>query len=511
MVKTVAVVDIGMTNKKIAVYDKNLCVLGSATCSFEPVIIDGVEAHDLAAIETWILDSLAEFAKSFDIGAIAVTTHGATMVLVGEDGDPCAPCFFYTYDPGPEFQERFYRFAGDRRELQEITGTPPLSAMINPAKGLFFIRENHPEYFSRARFILNYPQYWVYRFTGGACAEGTFVGCHSYLWDWKRNRYSDVADRLGVTEKMPYPLRNSWEVAGRLTSTTSVRTGLDARTIVTMGIHDSNASLLPHLAKYAGRDFVLNSTGTWCVLMHPQEEYRFSPEELGKVVFFNRSAYNKPVKTAIFLGGMEYGAWSSVILRRMVAPGPSELPEPSPDDYRAVIESRDLFVLPELVPGSGQFPGSTARVRFCGDEYALADIESGHISPSILRDTGRMTAALKISLALQTLVAFERSGAGERTELVTEGGFRKNAGYNSILASLVGGRARLTDIAEATSLGAAMTAVAALEGVSPHVLADRFTVGYIKPEPIPGLRGLEEYKAEWLKFVSHTVHTEERG
>jgi sugar (pentulose or hexulose) kinase len=511
MVKAVAVIDIGMTNKKIAVYDGNFRMLDSASCTFGPISVDGVEAHDLAAIETWMLDRLSEFARSFAIGAVAVTTHGATMVPIGEDGNPCAPCFFYTHDPGPEFQERFYRLAGDPRILQETTGTPPLSAMINPAKILFFIRERFPEAYNKAKYILNYPQYWVYRLTGKACAEGTFVGCHSYLWDWKNDRYSDVAKKLGAADKMPYPLRNSFETAGRITSIIAARTGLDENTIATTGIHDSNASLLPHLAKLEDRDFVLNSTGTWCVLMHPQEEYRFSPEELGKVVFFNRSAYNKPVKTAIFLGGMEYEAWASVVRGRMGAPESTELPEPSPEDYRAVIENRSLFILPELVPGSGQFPGSTARICFSGNEYALADIENGHVSPECLRNTGAIVAALKISLALQTLVAFERTGARDRTELITEGGFRRNAGYNAILASLLGERTRLTDIPEATSLGAAMTATAALEGVSPHLLADRLSVDYIRPEPIPGLHGLEQYKTEWLKRVSHDDHTEERA
>lgn len=502
MGKNVAVIDIGMTNKKVAVYDRDLRALGSVSKSFGPTLVEGIEAHDLAGIEDWVLDNLAELGRSFDIGAIAVTTHGATMVCVGEDGEPCAPCVYYTHEPGPEFQERFYRLAGDRRELQSVTGTPPLAAMINPAKGIFFLRERFPESFARTRTALNYPQYWVYRLTGVAGAEGTFVGCHSYLWDWRAARYSSVADKLGIADKMPFPLRDSWDVAGTLKDDIARRTGLGRDVVVTMGIHDSNASLLPHLAARKGGDFALNSTGTWCVLMHPQEEYRFSPDELGKVVFFNRSAYNKPVKTAIFLGGMEFGAWASVIRRaRGLAEG-AELPEPAPAEYRAVVEGRDLFVLPELVPGSGQFPGSVARARSGGVDYALADIESGAAAPTFLRDTGASVAALKLSLAIQTLVALERAGADGGTDVITEGGFRKNAGYNALLAAALKGRAYLTDIPEATSLGAAMTGVAALEGVKPDALADRLDVGYARPAAMGGLEGFGEYRAAWLALAS---------
>jgi L-fuculokinase len=499
--RNVAVVDLGMTNKKVAVYGRDLRALGSLSRRFEPVLVEGIEAHDLGAIEDWILGSLAELGRSFDIGAIAIATHGATMVCVGEDGSPCAPCLYYTHEPGEAFQERFYALAGDRKELQATTGTPPLSAMINPSKGLYFLRERFPESFARTRLALGYPQYWAYRLTGAAGAEGTYVGCHNYLWDWKAGRYSSVAEKLGVADKMPFPLRDSWAVAGGLRQEVAERTGLGPGVVVTMGLHDSNASLLPHLAARKGGDFVLNSTGTWCVLMHPQEEYGFSPGELGKVVFFNRSAYNKPVKTAIFLGGMEFGAWADAIRSAVGLDAGAELPEPSAADYRKLVDGRELFILPELVPGSGQFPGSAARARSGGVAYALADIQSGAASPAFLRDPAASVAALNLSLAIQTLVAAERAGAGGGTDLITEGGFRRNAGYNALLATALGDRAYLTDIDEATSLGAAMTAVAALEGTAPDALSDRLDIAYSRPGPIEGLGGLGAYRAAWLELI----------
>jgi L-fuculokinase len=507
MDKAIAVIDIGMTNKKVAVYDRELRMLDSISRTFEPIREEGLEIHDLAGMEAWFLSSLAAFGKRYPIGAIAVTTHGATMVCVGEDGNCCAPCVYYTHEPGADFQERFYKLVGDRRELQASTGTPPLSAMINPSKGLFFLKERFPEAFARSRIVLNYPQYWGYRLTRKTGVEGTYTGCHSYLWNWKKGCYSSVADDLGITDKMPFPLRDSWDILGMITDDIALRTGLSRDTVVTMGIHDSNASLLPHLAKRKGRDFILNSTGTWCVLMHPQETFGFKDDELGKIVFFNRSAYNKPVKTAIFLGGMEYEAWTQAIAAACGQSAGAKLPEPEAGDYRAVVAAADAFILPELVPGSGQFPGSMPSVVQGGRRYSLADIQAAREVPPLLRDGRKALAALNLSLAIQTLVALERSGLGSDTEVFTEGGFRKNAGYNALLATALGGsaaagRAYLTDISEATSFGAAMTAAAALEGVNPDALGDRFDIEYKTVRPMEALGDLDGYRAAWLALVA---------
>ncbi|MFH2113702.1 MAG: FGGY family carbohydrate kinase, partial [Spirochaetota bacterium] len=441
---------------------------------------------------------LASFARKHDIGAIAVTTHGATLVCIEADGKPSAPCVLYTHEPGEPFQKRFYDLVGDPVELQAVTGTPRLSALINPAKALLFMEEHFPGALERTVQVLNYPQYWGFRLSGQYGVEGTYIANHSYLWDWNQEKYSTVAERLGVAGKMPGPLRKSWDVLGKLSPEIAARTGLSTDVIVTMGIHDSNASLLPHLAKKPGQDFILNSTGTWCVLMHPQKQYAFGKGELGKVVFFNRSAYLEPVKTTIFLGGMEYEQWSGLIGKicgvKPVGPGSAA--------YPSVFAGKDCFILPEVVPGSGQFPGSRARAMEGGKTYLLEDIRSGKAVPAFIRDPAKAMAVLNTSLVIQTQVALQRAGLAPGAEVYTEGGFRKNADYNGLLAAALSGTpVKLTDIAEATALGAAMTAIAALEKCTPDALGSRFEVSYKDVSPMPGTTDFAAYRKIWHQLV----------
>ncbi|MCX7028469.1 MAG: FGGY family carbohydrate kinase [Spirochaetes bacterium] len=499
MGKAVAVIDIGMTNKKVAVYDEDLKLLAIVKRVFEPLMVEGLETHDLAGMETWFLDSLAGLSNKYDIGALVLCTHGATFVCADAEGVPVLPCVYYTHEPGHEFQERFYTLAGSPVELQAATGTPNFSALINPAKGLLFAKERWPEAFAAAKLVLPYPQYWGMRLTGKAGLEGTYMGCHTYLYDWKKNSSSVVAERLGVDGKLPFPLRASWEVLGTLRPEIAKRTGLSPDTVVTMGIHDSNASLLPYLIKEKRGGFVVNSTGTWCVLMRPCEKFAFAPEELGKVVFFNRSAYNEPVKTAIFLGGKEYEVWSKLI-------GPSagtqtdDLPDASV--YASVLAARSEFILPEIVPGSGQFPGSVSQAVEGGRRYLFSELEKGCPRPAFLAEKARAEAVLNISLALQTIVALERTGLATGEKIFTEGGFRNNPEYNALLAAaLPENPVYLTDMAEATSFGAALTGLAALERRTPTELGGLFEIHTKGALPMAGIPGFEAYKAEWLRLI----------
>jgi len=510
----IAVIDIGMTNKKIAVYNDSLKQLDVQYRFFKPLIINDLECHDLNAMEEWFIEALGEFAKKYPIKAIAVSTHGATFVCADENGRSAVPCVYYTHEPSEDFHRCFYERFGKAEELQARTGTPAFKAMINPAKGIFFTQEQFGDKFKNVRSILPYPQYWGFRFTGNAGVESTYMGNHTYLWDFSDNRLSSVAHNLGIASLIPDKLHNSWDVLGTISSDFAAKTGLSKDTIVTMGIHDSNAAMLPHFAKKGRKGFILNSTGTWCVIMNPVDKYGFSSGELGKVVFFNISAFGSPIKTAIFLGGMEFETWSNLFFkqrRRKDIPGWNE------ELYRSVLKEKRIFLLPELTQGTGQFPSSRARIVEDGKNYFFDNIDAAPLpenSPQIppcFCDYEKLFAALRISLVMQTLtalertynepqVSFPRTGIDNPREVYTEGGFRKDESYLRLLSSSIVNKVFLTDIDEAAALGAAMTAKMAVSGKSLNDLSDDIEINYIEQEKI-SLPELDGYRKVWLAEV----------
>ena len=500
----IGVIDIGMTNKKVAIYNSALEQIDAVYHSFSPKMIDGIETHDLETMEEWFITQLGNFAKKYPIKVLSVSAHGGTFTCLDKDGRLTVPCVYYTHDPGEEFHHRFYQNFGSIGELQVRTGTPNLKSLINAAKGFFFVKEKYFKEIQKTALVLLYPQYWGYRFTGKTGIESTYLGCHTYLWDQVDSCFSSVAEDLKITGLMPRQVRNSWDILGTITGEFAGKTGLDKNVIVTMGIHDSNSSLLPYFAKKGETGFIVNSTGTWCVLMNPVRHYGITPEEIGKMMLFNISAFGKPIKTAIFQGGQEFETWSRLFKdfhkRHDIPPYDEEL-------YKAVLLEKNVFLLPELTPGSGQFPSSKARIVEKEQEFLYADIvmsvDNQRMTnlPECFRQYEQTIALLRISLALQTIAALERVGRIPGIEIFIEGNFRKDKAFNMLLSAFYPeNRIYLSDIGEATALGAAMIAKMAVTGKSLADLSGDFEIEYHEVEKT-ALPELPSYWETWMKLA----------
>ncbi len=496
----IAVFDVGKTNKKLLVFDEKLQLQHSTYAGFSEIEEDGVLFEDMDAIESWFLEQLSEVAKRFPIRVISVSTHGAAYVAVDKAGNPATPVTSYTTETDEAFNNEFYDVFGDSRELQRTTATPRFGALLNVARAIYFAKKRFPDGFSRIAHILNYPQYFGYRLTGNAGSEWTMLGCHSYLWDFERWKYSSVVEGLGILDKLPREIHKPWELLGKVTPSVAERTGLDQDTVVTMGIHDSNASLLPYLIK-TDEDFVLNSTGTWCVLMHPMKEVTWGSGDIGNVVFFNLDAYSHPVKTTIFCGGMEFDVYTE-LLKKI---GGGEIATPFDRElFQRIIREKQLFILPEVLRGSGQFAGSIARVVQTDKVYPLSKIQAGETVPSFFKDTKTALAVLGLSLMVQTKVAMERAGFEPGMSLFIEGGFRKNEAYGSLLSSLFPTSAiSHTSMEEATAFGAAILGKVAVDRSDPAEVGAFFDIES-SPVPKAQLDGLDGYINAFMQRIEDT-------
>ncbi len=490
MNRCIAVFDIGKTNKKILIFDEQLKLIHSEYKTIPAE--EGRTIQTERAMETfdWFIHELASLSKKFRISAISITAHGATFACVDANGKLAIPVLSYTNDPGKDFHSSFFRKYGDEKKMHAELATSNMGGLANLAKGIEYARLKFPAGFDEAKHILNYPQFFGFLLTGKAGAEPTYVGCHSYLLNFKDKNWSYMADRMGIRDKLPLHIGNSHSVLGRISSDIAEKTGLDKNVVVTLGIHDSNASFLPYLIR--GNDkFILNSTGTWFVAMSPSKCISFSEEELDSGVFCNADVYGNPIKTAIFMGGGEMNCYFDILHKYFGLK--KHCPLNLGVCQKAIVEAR-AFILPGFMRGTGPFPASHSRIVWDGTTYNLADLDSKEKFPDFFNDTEYAYAVLNISLAIQTAVMLKNVGLEKGMRIYIEGGFRKNETYCALVAALCPqAETVLSDMSEATSFGAAILAKSALDGLSLEEIGKTVE---INTEPVQriNLDGLERYK-----------------
>ena len=123
------------------------------------------------------------------------------------------------------------------------------------------------------------------------------------------------------------------------------RTGLPASTPVLVGIHDSNASLLPHLLSRQAPFSVL-STGTWVIALAVGAKPL--PLDPARDTLINVNAQGQPTPSARFMGGRE---------NALLGEG---LVDATEEDIEAVFKEGVMY-LPSAQQGSGPFPDSGWR------------------------------------------------------------------------------------------------------------------------------------------------------
>ena len=416
----VAVIDIGKTNAKVAVVEiERLNEIATRTRP-NTVLGDGPYPHyDTDGLWAFILDALGELNREQPIDAITVTTHGAACALLDAQGHLALPVLDYEYG-GPDALAADYNAA---RPAFAETGSPHLPQGLNLGAQIFWLERRFPDTFRAVANILMYPQYWSFRLTGIAANEVTSLGAHSDLWNPARRDYSTLIDRMGWRPLFA-PLRGASDCLGAILPEIAARTGLSPATRVHCGIHDSNASLLPHLI--ARRPpFAVVSTGTWVIAMSVGgRPVQLAPE---RDTLINVNAYGDPVPSARFMGGREHA-----ILTEGLAEGSAA------EDVTSVF-ARQIMLLPSVLE-TGHGPFAHRKARWIGD---------GAIR------SGERRAAIAFYLAMMTAACLELIGAAG--PIIADGPFARNDLYVRMLAAATG-RAVIPAKADAAgpSAGAAL-------------------------------------------------------
>ena len=415
----IAVIDIGKTNAKLALVDLDTLTEIAVVTRPNTVLPGPPWGHfDTEGQWRFLLGALGTFHREHRVDAISVTTHGASIVLLDAQGNLAAPILDYEHPVPAEIAKAYDAI----RPPFSQTGSPRLADGLNVGAQLHYQFNQDPTLHDRTKTIVGYPQYWGYRLTGEVAFDVTSIGCHTDLWSPDAGTFSSLIDRLDISDKMA-PARNSRDILGTILPEIARETGLAKDTPVSVGIHDSNASLYPHILAQEA-PFSVVSTGTWVIVMAIGGTTAGLDPKRDTLV--NVNALGDPVPSARFMGGREY---------ELVQDGQSVTPDAQ--DVAEVLDSA-LMILPAVEPSTGPFQGR--KMSWTGPEPAAA--------------SGQRAAALSFYLAMMTDACLTLTGAQGPT--IVEGPFAQNVEFRTMLAAATGRPVLHSQATTGTSIGAAL-------------------------------------------------------
>ena len=451
MSQAVAVLDVGKTNVKLALFDQGRLLWEKSTSN--RILPGSPYPHeDVDSAWGFFLAALSEAARGHEIAALIPTAHGAAGALIGAN-DLAVPVMDYEFSDVEQIEPDYAKI---RPPFSE-TLSPKLPAGLNLGRQLAYQKWRCPDRFAKARHFLTYPQYWAWRLAGIAASEVTSLAAHTDLWEPRNGRVSSLAKDLGIESLIP-PLRRAFDPLGPIKPDIASATSLAPETQVFCGVHDSNASLLPYLVSREA-PFTLLSTGTWIILMC----VGLSLDQLDARddTLANVNVLGQPTACGRFMGGREYAVIAG-------AGGNPELAA-----IERVIAS-GAIALPCFSGQGGPYATSKGVIRGdvpAGDRTALATLYCALISDMMLTRMGATSG-----------------------DLIIEGTFAGNPVFCQTLSELRP-KQRVFAAADAagTARGAAMLA---------HWPPPACRLAAPTPVPSASIAGLDAYRDAWTALIN---------
>ena len=426
----IAIFDIGKTNKKLLLFDTDLNQVSESEETFNQVKDeDGFECDDIDSIENWIRKSVKELVRSeqYDLQAVNFTTYGATIVYLDGHGRRVTPVYNYLKTINESIPEYLFEKYGGRDEFSRRTASPALG-MLNSGLQALWLKKTRPEIFSKVKHILHFPQYLSYILTGRIISEHTSIGCHTALWDFDNHMYHPWVKDEGISLPDPVPVdtMTDVEIFGK-----NVKVGT--------GLHDSSASLAPYFNTQLG-NFLLVSTGTWCINMNPFNDEKLTSEELMKDCLCYMSITGNPVKSSrLFLGNMH-----DIALKKM-------------SEYFKIHENSFRLVKPDtrlLYKMMTKYDAEKIFINTEGDTPVLFEDPEFFVFDNFIEGYHKLMIELS-DLAVESIRLV--LGRNDKNDVIyITGGFSKNPLFVKLLASSFPDKKVFTaEMSNATALGAA--------------------------------------------------------
>ncbi len=456
----IAVVDVGYTNTKIALFSAAGELLAERKAPSRHVSAPPYPWIDPEPMVALCRSALPELDAILPIDAIVPTAHGAAMACIDETGELALPVMDYQSEPPPGIVADYKKIMPSFEEAL----CPLLPLAITHGLQLYWQQRMWPEQFARVRTLLPWIQYVGFRLSGVPVTEISSMACQTHLLDTRAQAPSKMARELGWDRLFPR-MAKAWETIGTLKPDFRGECFRgDGR--VLGGVHDSTANFMRYVCGGLDR-FTLVSTGTWSFSFDPSTSVEVL--DPGRDTNTNTDVLGRNVCCSRFFGGKEFEAVSGG--------APAEAASLA---MVADIVRRGTFAVPSFTMTSGPVPDSEGK---------------GHVAgPAVESAEERASLA---ALYCAQMVSEQLDAITSKDDIIVDGPFSQNPVLLSLLAQLrPGQKVKASALRDGTTAGAAALALIPADGGRLPNIALKLTD--VAPAEIDGLG---TYHAGWRKMA----------
>ena len=429
----IAIFDIGKTNKKFFLLDTSYQIVHEQSITFPEIHDEDADAcEDINALTDWITKTFTGILseKKYEVKAINFSAYGASFVYIDAHGKVIAPLYNYLKNYPAKLKNAFYKKYGGEEYLSCETASPVLGS-LNSGMQLYRVMNENPALYKKIKYALHLPQYVSFVITGKMFSDITSIGCHTLLWDFKKNHYHKWVKDEGWEKKLA-PIKSSGKAFNIKFNNRTLKSGT--------GLHDSSAALIPYLAVFK-EPFILISTGTWCISLNPFNKKPLTVKELKNDCLCYLDYTGKPVKASRLFAGYVHEQQIKRISKHFRKP--DDFYKSIKYDASIIQHLADLGILKDKFEGSNHISG---KVIF--EKRELKNFKNYEDSYHCLIHDIMQQQFISTQLVLQNSIV---------KRIFVDGGFSNNSIYMHLLAfAFPQLEVYAASVAQATAMGAAL-------------------------------------------------------
>ena len=238
-------IDLGSTNIKAAIYDKEFHLIDRQSRPVEYIRENGFVEFDALRYCKELVGLLEDMIKSNQVTAVeelAFTGQAESLVVVGRDGKPLMNAISWMDERSTEECAQLETLFSPA-VCEAVTGQMAVLPTW-PATKIAWLRKNRPQIYENAQTYMLLKDYVVYYLTGVKLADMSIATFSFYFDIYNKCYWKEMLDAIGISESQLPPLCEPCSVAGDLLPELTQRFALTGKTRVNVGTLDHFAGMI---------------------------------------------------------------------------------------------------------------------------------------------------------------------------------------------------------------------------------------------------------------------------